>query len=139
MCRICLALLLGYVLCCTGCGRSKTYTGPNGEKVTVSEKGDNADITFTGKDGEKVQMTSSAKGVALPANFPKDAPIYPGATVFQSVTTKEGMMVTLKSKDPLDKIKQYYETTLKEQGWENESSMNMGQNAVLANKKRIEL
>ena len=44
-------------------------------------------------------------------------------------------MVMLKSKDSLDKIKQFYETTLKEQGWENESSMNMGQNAVLANKK----
>jgi hypothetical protein len=135
MCRIYLALLLGIALAGMGCGRSKTYTGADGEKVTVTKSGDNAEITFTGKDGEKMQMTSSAKGGSLPKNFPKDAPIYPGAAVTISSNAKDGMMVMLKTSDSLEKVKEFYEKALKEQGWDNENSVNMGQNMMLANKK----
>jgi len=135
MCRTCITLLLGIALFGMGCGRTKTYTGPDGEKVTVSKKNGNAEFTFTGKKGEKIQLSANEQGTSLPDNFPKDAPIYPGATVAMSTTMPDGMMVMLKSADSMKQVKEFYEKTLKEQGWENESSFNTPQGATMANKK----
>jgi len=138
MCRMCFALLLGIAVLGMGCGRSKTrtVTGPNGEKYTVAEKGDNVDVTFTGKSGEKIQVTSGDKGVSLPDYFPKDVPVYPGATINISSKTREGMMVMLKTNESAEKIKQYYEKANKEQGWEeNENTVAMDKIAILGYKK----
>jgi hypothetical protein len=131
-------LLLAVAVLGMGCGRSKTrtVTGPNGEKYTVSQKGDKVDVTFTGKSGEKVQVTSGDKGGALPDYFPKDVPVYPDATINISSRTREGMMVMLKTNEPPETIKQYYEKASKEQGWEeNENTVAMGQITILGYKK----
>jgi hypothetical protein len=135
---MCFALLLAVAVLGMGCGRSKTrtVTGPNGEKYTVSEKGDKVDVTFTGKSGEKVQISSGDKCVALPDDFPKDVPVYQGATININSKTREGMMVMLKSNESPEKIKQYYEKATKEQGWEeNENTVAMGNITILGYKK----
>jgi hypothetical protein len=135
MCRISLVLAFVITLACIGCGRSKTYTGVNGEKVTVDQSGDKADITFTNKDGEKVRISAGSKGTPLPKDFPKDVPIYSGAQVNLSTNAKEGMMVVLKTGDSSEKVKEFYDKSLKEQGWESEESFNMGQNSTTNYKK----
>ncbi len=128
-------ILLAVALIVAGCGRSKTYTGPNGEKMTISDKGGDMEFSLTGKNGEKVQVSTNRKGVSLPNDFPKDAPVYPGATIVQSLKMKEGFSIMLKSADSTEKIKQYYEKTLKEQGWDIENAMNMEQVTMLHSKK----
>ena len=138
MCRMCFAVLLAVAVLGMGCGRSKTrtVTGPNGEKYTVSDKGDNAEVTITGKNGEKVQISSGEKGTSLPDDFPKDVPVYPGATINISSKTREGIMVMLKTNESAEKIKQYYEKANKEQGWEeNENTVAMGKITILGYKK----
>jgi hypothetical protein len=154
-----LTLLLGIAfLGMVGCKKSTTYTGPNGEKVTVNEDGSNAQITLTGKDGEKVHMSTKAggnhgevtitgtdggkmefssneKGIALPKDFPKDAPIYSGGVIMQNLSMPNGMMVMIKTGDTADKIKEFYEKSLIDQGWKNETSMESTQGATLIYKK----
>jgi hypothetical protein len=135
MYRMYLIFLFGFFLLGMGCGRSKTYIGPDGEKTVVTQKGDNTEVTFTGNKGEKVLFSSNEQGVPLPDNFPKDAPIYPGATITMNSSTPDGMMVMLKTKDSLKQVKEFYQNKLKEQGWEQETSFNTRQGATLANTK----
>src|SRR3989304_4813054 len=118
MCRILFTLLLGSIFLCTGCGqRTTTYTDPDGEKATVTQKGDAVDIQISGDKGEQVQFSSSEKGVSLPENFPKDAPTYPGATATMIATASadasfRAYEATLKKGRKDGKGRQ-----LKEQGW----------------------
>jgi hypothetical protein len=161
MCRTYFTLLLGITLLgLVGCKRSTTVTGPNGEKITVTSDGSNAEMTMTGPDGEKthitsatggkngevtitgtgmnngkMQFSSSEKGVALPEDFPKDAPIYTGGVIIQNVSMPDGMMVMIKTNDSEEKIKDFYEKTLKEQGWESKAIMKMPQGTSMVNEK----
>ena len=58
-----------------GCGKSEqTYKTADGE-VKVKQKSGEVTYESTGKDGEKLTMAAGDKGVALPADFPKDVPI----------------------------------------------------------------
>jgi hypothetical protein len=131
--RIYSSLLLATVLTIAGYGCSKTYHGPNGEKVTVGSDG-NVEMTATGKDGEKIRV-SGGKGMSLPNDFPKDVPIYTGATILSSVNSKDGMMLTLQTADPLEKVDEFYVKQLKDQGWTTESSVKLPQGANYGNKK----
>jgi hypothetical protein len=136
--RMCFVLMLGIALIGMGCGRSKTrtVTGSNGEKYTVSEIGDKVDVTYTGKSGEKVQVTTSEKGGSLPDGFPKDVPVYPGAAINISSKTRDGIMVMLKCNESPEKIKKYYEKENKEQGWEeNQNTVVMDKITLLGYKK----
>lgn len=159
MCRTFFTLVLGIsLLAMAGCKRSNTtYTGPNGEKMTVNEDGSNAQITFTGKDGKKtlmstktggkgevtitgadgetMQYSTGEKGAALPKDFPKDVPVYSGGVIMQNMTMPNGILVMIKSGDATDKIKEFYENSLKDQGWVNETSMESPQGSTLIYKK----
>jgi hypothetical protein len=135
MCRNLFTLLLGGIFLCTGCGRTTTYTGPNGEKATVTQKGDKVDITISGDKGGTAQYAASEKGISLPANFPQDTPTYPGAIVTMNTSSPDGMMVMFKTNDSTDKVKEFYEGKLKEQGWEQQASMNTPQGVTIVNKK----
>ncbi|MFN7996206.1 MAG: hypothetical protein U0Q18_21525 [Bryobacteraceae bacterium] len=55
----------------------------------------------------------------LPSDFPKDVPIYPGATVRQAgATAKE--MVILETPDPKEKALSFYKLELPKNGWKME-------------------
>ena len=68
--------VVALVVC--GCGKSSSYKTKDGE-VKVDKK--NGHVTFESKtkDGN-VTISASKNGVALPDGFPKDVPIYKGAT-----------------------------------------------------------
>ena len=125
-------LLLGALALNVGCRRSRTFTGPEGEKTTVTQKGDSVDVTFKGKEGEEVQVSGGGSGVALPDGFPKDVAIYPKATVFASTKDKKGAMsVVLKIADPAQKVGAFYQEKLKESGWGIENTVNLGNMTML--------
>jgi hypothetical protein len=89
---------------------------------------------MTGKDA-KVKISASDKGVALPANFPADVPIMPGATVKMAMSTGDALSVTLGvAASQADALK-YYEDNLKAKGWEIAATMNMGDTAMISAKK----
>lgn len=112
-----------------------TATGPDGQKVTGTQKGDKVEYTVDGPDGKKATWSSGTAGVALPEGFPKDVPLYPGATV--AVAGKDGktMTVLLKTKDGIEKSHNYYNAELKQKGWTIETSANFGEGAMFAAKK----
>src|SRR5262249_27689823 len=79
--------------------------------------------------------TAGKDGVALPDGFPKDVPIYKGATV-QVASKQDRMMLVILNVDAsaADALK-YYQDQLKEQGWEINTTMNMGEGTMLVAKK----
>lgn len=125
-------MLLAALALSGGCRRSRTYSVPGGGTTTVSQKGDNVDVTFKGKDGEEVQVSGGGSGVALPKEFPQDVAIYPKATVFASTKDKKGAMsVILKIAGSAAQVATFYEEQLKKGGWEIENTMNMGDITML--------
>jgi len=125
-------LAVATVIVC-GCNKSPTYKTKDGE-VTVDKS--SGQVTFEGKtkDGN-VKVTASETGVALPEGFPKDVPIYTGATVQMASTQGKTMMVHLNLSAPVAEALKYYQDHLKEQGWEIESTMAMGEGSMVAAKK----
>jgi len=116
-------LLAMWGAACLGCGRSTSYTSPEGDKTTVTQKGENVELTFEGKEGQRTKIGAS---VPLPEDFPKDVAIYPKATVFASTKDKTGTMsVVLKITEAAGKVGPFYQDKLKEAGWEIEQTMNM--------------
>ena len=115
-----------------GCGK-KSYKTKDGE-VTVDKK--NGQVTFErkSKDGN-VKVSANESGVALPDDFPKDLPIYKGAVVKVASTQGKTMMVHLNVSASVAEVLKYYQDQLKEQGWEIESTMNMGEGSMIAAKK----
>jgi len=115
-----------------GCGKS-SYKTRDGE-VTVDKK--NGAVTYEGKtkDGA-VKVTASKAGVALPDDFPKDVPIYKGAIVQMTSTQGKTTMVHLNVSDAVADVLKYYQDELKNQGWEIQSTMNMGEGSMLTSKK----
>jgi hypothetical protein len=85
---IALLTILGF-----GCGKSSTYKTKDGE-VKIDRKGNQASYEMTTKEG-KTKVTASESGVALPDNFPKDVPIFKGATVKLTSTQGNSQVVHL--------------------------------------------
>jgi hypothetical protein len=129
-----LAVALTAVVTITfGCGKSDTYKVKDGE-VKVDKNG--GQVTFQGKSKDgNVTVTTGKDGVALPDNFPKDVPIYKGAVVQVASTQGKMMMVQFVVAAPATDTFKYYQDQLKEQGWEINSTVNMGEGSVLAAKK----
>ena len=116
-----------------GCGKKSTYTTKDGE-VTVDKKG--GQVTFEGKSKDgNVKISANESGVALPDDFPKDLPIYKGAVVKVASTQGKTMMVNLQVSAPMAEVFKYYQDQLKEQGWEIETTMSLGEGNMLAAKK----
>jgi hypothetical protein len=77
------------------------------------------------KTGQKVSVGSQE----LPANFPKDFPVYTDAKVAGSVTGSgaeeaNGMFVTFTTTDQLDTVVAFYKNELQAKGWTTTSSIN---------------
>jgi hypothetical protein len=135
MSRICIALLLAGVLTAGGCGSSDTYTGPNGEKVTVSKDGKSIDVKTAGKGNGKIDISGGGQGVALPDDFPKDAPVYPGATPISSIKSDDGMVVTLQTADAFDAVVDYYAKELEKKDWKTNSTLKLPTGTTYVNTK----
>jgi diadenosine tetraphosphatase ApaH/serine/threonine PP2A family protein phosphatase len=104
--------------------------------MTVEQKGkDVSSMTFTGKDGQKVVM--DVGNGKLPADYPKDVPVYDGAKVIlsQSASEKNTHNLVLESNDPPEKIAEFYKKGLESNGWKIESTMNMGEMSMFTASK----
>jgi len=72
-----------------------------------------------GKNGEKTAELGEGK---IPANFPKDFPLYPnaaprGTAIGSEQVTGKGFWLLLESSDPLSKVTSYFDEQLEAKGW----------------------
>ncbi len=116
-----------------GCGGSKTYESSDG-KMTVDKKGDTVNYEIKTKEG-KATMTASDKGVAIPDTFPKDVPIPKGATPKMTMSQGKTELLHLSVPGSVAEVAKDYTEKLKKEGWEIESSMNMGDTSMVMGKK----
>lgn len=92
---------------------------------------DSGNVTVKTNDG------SFSTGTSIPADWPKDAPVYPGATVSYSgssnpQTGETGFGAVLATKDNAQKVKDYYAKELASQGWTVETTYNANESSVLS-------
>jgi hypothetical protein len=133
MSRTLTLMLAALAVIAFGCGKGSTYKTNEGE-VTVDRKG--GQITYEGKSKEgSVKVSANENGVALPDDFPKDVPIYKGAVVKVAATQGKMIMVQLSVPAPMSSSTKYYQDQLKDQGWEIQSMMNMGEGSMVIAKK----
>jgi hypothetical protein len=119
-------LLLG-----AGCSRTHTVTTGDG-KVSYQEKGKDAGtVTVTGKDGQTATVDFNQNKV--PADYPKDVPIYTSAKIVMSQSASENNTrnLVLESADGIDKIVDFYKKGLDSDGWKSESTMTTAQLTML--------
>ena len=138
--RIAFPLLAAIVLLATGCNRSQTISTPEGEVTVTSKDKDSGTFTFTGKDGQK--MTMDAGGGQLPADYPKDIPVYKDAkiVVTQTISERNGRNLVLESGDTAEVIAEFYKKELAAREWTIENTMAAGgMNMMSATKDRRQL
>jgi len=129
---LCSAIVLALL---GGCGKKEQNVAVPGGNVKVTQQGGGTTMEMSSSKGEKMKITASDKGVALPANFPADVPIMPGATVKMAMSSGDALSVTFSvAASQADALK-YYEDNLKAKGWEIAATMNMGESAMLSAKK----
>ncbi|MFN7974357.1 MAG: hypothetical protein U0166_18745 [Acidobacteriota bacterium] len=97
------------------------------EKVLEKQGGGKVDIENLGKDGQKISVTDEKgqtavfSGNAVPESFPKDVPVYPGATPGYGVTAtgdKGATVAVLNTTDDPAKVLTFYQAELPKNGWE---------------------
>ena len=121
--RVCLAVLLASgMVVGSGCGRSETVVDEQGNRTTITDKAGGVEVTFEGKKGEKVRIAGGEGGVALPDDFPKDVPVYPGSSATVTNTTPEVTNVVLMTADAAAKVSAFYQEKLPAAGWTTETT-----------------
>lgn len=128
-----LIILTALLLVTAGCRKKTTYKSSAGG-VTVEQKGDTVAMDFKGKDGG-MKVVANDKGVALPATFPKDIPLFKDSVVDVASTMADTMTVHTTFKAPWQEAMQFYADKLKAEGWKVDSIMNFGDNGMVVAKK----
>ena len=95
-------------------GAAKAIESTQDGKIKVtSGKGE---LVIKEPDGTgKVALTPD--GGKLPKGFPKDVPVYKGATILGAIQKDKGHTLILNSKDAPDTVLATYDKVLKAQGW----------------------
>ena len=71
----------------------------------------------------------------MPEDFPKDIPVYPGATSIIHTSVKNGRTLQLKTSDAADKVIAFYKEKLKAEGWKQVSESPTAAITLLMNTK----
>jgi hypothetical protein len=95
------------------------------QQIHVNGSGDNVSLSFQGEKG--AQTLLSGENAKLPADFPKDVPLYAGAKLDMVMNDPGAGACTLQAKtaDPLEKVAAAMEKDIVAQGWTAGDSVNM--------------
>lgn len=132
-----LLLFSAALLIATGCSKEQSHTATtaDGHKVTLSGKGDQTSMEIKSKSGETISLKASASGMELPADFPKDIPLYPKRVVQSVNQMGKDRMIGIQATGTVAEVVAFYGTELKNQGWEFAPATPMGEGAmIIANK-----
>ena len=95
-------------------GAAKAIESSQDGKIKVTSGKGKCVIKETDGTG-KVAITPD--GGKLPKGFPKDVPVYRGATIVGAIQKDKGHTLVLSSKDAPDTVLAAYDKVLKAQGW----------------------
>ena len=111
------AFVFVLVAAALGCRRREIVTA-DGSKVAVERDGNKVTVSTPGG-----VVASAGASSALPASFPKDIPLYPGATVVGAVDIggAGGHQATLETPDWPDDVAKFYSGKLA--GWKSAMDM----------------
>jgi len=106
-----------------------------GSAILLSGCAFNPVTSLQQKSGEEIVIGEGQ----LPANFPKDIPIYPGAKPAGSWTSitkdEKGVLVTLETNDGKNKVVSFYSAELPKNGWTIETTTNTDEGVMYIIKK----
>jgi hypothetical protein len=117
-----------------GCKPSTTVR-PKDKKVTVTIGGKDTEVAFKGINGADVRSATGNAGVALPADFPADVPVYPQARPMTVATVNKETTVLLTTSDARQKVVAFYKDKMKENGWKSKSATDMPQVSMFEGEK----
>jgi hypothetical protein len=120
--------LIGFTAMTLGCWNSGTPDG----KVKVSEDGNNVTVDVAGPGGGKYQAGESVK---LPADFPKDVPIYSGAKAKAVTTVQQAQNVHFEVSAAMEKVADFYDTEMPRQGWKVIAAFRQPESCVFSGEK----
>lgn len=160
--RLFTAVLLAVCVSGTGCGKkAPEKMVENIIEKKMEKEGVNADVTVSDgnitikssdKDGGKTDINmspdkmtissqdgkssfTSGSEAKIPDNFPKDVHVYAESKILTAITAPKCFSLTFESKDNTEKILSKYRSEMPAQGWEEEASLNMEKQAMIAYKK----
>ena len=107
---------------------SFTTTDADGKQSNVKMDGDS--LVVEGPDG--VQTFRAGGAGEMPKDFPADVYVLSGASVVSSISTPGGANLSLKSASSKADVVAQYTAEMKAQGWTTESTMDMGETAMLS-------
>ena len=107
---------------------SFTTTDADGKQSHVKMDGDS--LVVEGPDG--VQTFRAGGAGDMPKDFPADVYVMSGASVVSSISTPGGVNLTLKSAGAKADVVARYAAEMKAQGWTTETTMDMGEMAMLS-------
>ena len=110
---------------------SFTTTDADGKQSNVKMDGDS--MTIEGPDG--VQTFRAGGAGEMPKDFPADVYVPAGASVVSSISAPGGLNLTLQSGSPKADVVAQFAAEMKAQGWATESTMDMGETAMLSFEK----
>lgn len=118
-------------LATTGCAKTiaeKVIENQTGGKVKIDSNGKSGSVEIKSKDGS-IRIGENK----LPADFPKDIPIYkPSKTTSSMSNTLEGkktFVVTLTTDADIDGVTDFYKSGLAGKGWTEKSALTGGDGA----------
>jgi len=124
-----LSIVVVIGLTATACAKTvaeKIIEKQTGGKVKIGTGKNSGSVEIKGKDGT-VRIGENK----VPADFPKDVPIYKGAQVKGSMSStangKKTFIVTLTTDDALKDAADYYKKELTSGGWTEKSAMTGGE------------
>jgi hypothetical protein len=104
-----------------------------GEALSDAERGESQGTVFKletgGGEGFQAEVGERVK---LPADFPRDVPLYPGATPQGAFASPEdGLVVNLRSQDSIDEAYEFYALELEAEDWEIRGEVTLGGRRML--------
>ncbi|MCE5228581.1 hypothetical protein LLG95_03165 [bacterium] len=135
MTRILFVLMLASMLT-LGCGKShqektieNAIENQTGGKTDVNL--DKQKMTIETKEGDKMEIGGGEEGIKLPADFPKDIYVYPGAKIEASFKNNDSHQLHLVTADAAAKVIAEYQTQLKKNGWNEKTVTRTGEFSML--------
>jgi hypothetical protein len=102
--RLIAIALLSLCAGCNGCSSSGVQIDDSPVIVLEGEKG-------------RVQANVGGGTVTLPSDFPADVPQYQAAELLLVSNSPKGLTVSLRAAEPVEKVSEFYMTSLAEKGW----------------------
>ena len=124
---------LSNVLALVLCAALASACSEQGETLSEADRGESQGTVFkletAGGEGLQAEVGERVK---LPADFPRDIPVYPGATPQGAFASpEEGMVVTLRSQDSIDEAYEFYALELEAEDWDIRGEVNLAGRRML--------